>query len=202
MTIEIPTPSAELLSQLETATIEVTQSEVAAVAAIRERFALYAKHNGHIKIASYNLNNSNYSIDEAVYYTRGGKLLKGLLAWDHFTESHTDQNRGTRSGSRIYLLETGEWLRLTRVGRWTQWQGEPRYWECGVSAAPDSDQDGPSDVGGSVDVISDADVDAMVDLEELLKDLGASMAEMCKKLPDRYNRLKVRAELAQRVLTA
>lgn len=202
MTIEIPTPSAELLSQLETATIDTTSSELAAIAAIRERFTVYAKHNGNIKIADYDRVTSNYSVDLAVWYKRQGKLVKGLLAWDAFSTSHTDQNRGTRSGSRIYLTEAGEWLKLTRVGHWTQWQGEAQYWECGVSAAPDSDEDAPNDAGGSVEVISDADVDAMVDLEELLTDLGKAMAEMCKKLPDRYNRLKARAELANRVLTA
>ena len=43
MTIEVPTPSADLISQVETATIETNQAEIAAVMAIHEKFSPYGR---------------------------------------------------------------------------------------------------------------------------------------------------------------
>ena len=38
--------------------------------------------------------------------------------------------------------------------------------------------------------------------EKLLAGLAKSMTDMCSKLPERYDKLKARAELAQRVIAA
>lgn len=208
MTIEIPVPSAELLSQLETASIEVSESEQSAVAALREKFTPYAKHNGTIKIGDYDKSTSNYRVDRAAYYEIDGKRVKALLAKDAFSYDHSDQYRGSQFGSKLYLTESGEWLEITRVGHWTQWQGEAQWWYCGNDAASEifpSDEDydgGESHTGGSIRTMSDAEVAGEYVFESVVKQLGESMAELCKKLPARYAKLQARAELAKRTLEA
>ncbi len=209
MTIEIPTPSAELISQLETATIETSQSEAAAVSAIRERFTPYAKHNGFVMTADYDLATSNYSVDRNAHYERDGKRVRALLAEDSFSIEHTDQNRGTRGGTKLYLTQHGEWLQIERVGRWTQWQGEAQYWYTDdVSRGKilgnefdgyDGDDGSPS---GAIAILADAEVAAKYDVDNILNQIGRSMAELCKKLPARYAKLQQRAELARRVIAA
>ena len=187
MTIEVPTPSADLISQIETAKIEAEQNESTAVAAIRERFAPYAKHNGFIT-TSYELTcfaSSNGEGSETWEYLReSGRKTHGLLCFDSFsTDRPHNQNSGTYTGKRLWLTDAG-WVCVTRSGDWSQWQGSSRSWE------------------GRVDTLTDAMVSDTFKLADILEQLGTSMSEMCKKLPERYNRLKARAEMAQRVLTA
>ena len=207
MTIEVPTPSADLLQQIETQAIETDQTEVAAIAAIRERFAPYAKHNGYIRTADYDMQTSNYRVDREAYYERDGKRVKGLLADDNFDYSHSDQNRGSRDGTRLYITESGEWLELRRVGHWTQWQGEAQWWYTDTASClaifANSDTGGDYDMGseeGHIRVLTDAQVQAEYHLDAILRDLAKTMAEMSKKLPERYSRLRANAELAQRVI--
>jgi hypothetical protein len=204
MTIEVPTPSAELISQLETAVIQTGQDEVAAITAIREKFTPYAKHNGFIKIGSFHKSDgANYTIDREAFYERAGRRLQGLLAVDLFAEEHTDQNRGIKTGHRLYLIETGEWLELERVGCWTRWQGEPTYWYTdGDSMEALELDEGRPPSGGHLRIMTDTEAGAEYSLEDILEELGKSMAEMCKKLPERYNRVKARAELARRTVEA
>ncbi len=217
MTIEVPTPSADLISQIETATIETEQAEVAAIAAIREKFARYAKHNGFIKTGEESQYTSNSSWSREAYYRKPGPTtrMRGILCADDFGSScnRGDQNRGTYGGSKLYLTETGEWLRITRSGSWSHWQGEGEGWACGDvewdGDGEDTD-DGYGDAnnysdggyGGSIDTLTDAEVGAKYHLDAILMDLGKSMKTMCEKLPERFNRLKSTAELAQRTIEA
>ena len=70
--------------------------------------------------------------------------MHGLLCDDNF-DSNTnrgDQNRGTYSGSRLYLTDTGEWLEIERSGSWSQWQGEGEGWACGDVDWDDATDDG------------------------------------------------------------
>ena len=139
MTIEVPTPSAELLNSLETATIDANETGAAAIAAIRERFSVYAKHNGYIAV-SFELTcyaSSNGEGAETVEYLRdAGRKTRGLLCYDSFsTERPHDQNRGIYTGERLWLT-AGGWVRVARSGDWSQWQGSSRSWE-GRSRHPD-----------------------------------------------------------------
>jgi hypothetical protein len=190
MTIEIPTPSADLISQIETATIETNQAEAAAIAAIREKFTPYAKHNGTI-MTSYEqtcyASSNGEGTTERAYYQVAGRKVRGLLCWDGFdTECPNNQNSGTYTGERLWLTEAGQWLEVSRTGEWSQWQGSSRSWK------------------GTVRVLCDAAVVTEYPdrLDDILEELGKSMAEMCSKLPARYSKLQARAELAQRVIAA
>lgn len=202
MTIEIPTPSAELISQLETATIETSQSETAAIAAIRERFTPYAKHNGFIQIAEYSMVTSNYRRDREAYLEQDGKKLRALLACDCYTTNHSDQNRGANLGSHLYLTELGEWIEVTRTGRWSNWQGESYYWYSSVDSAANVELEADDEAPGDVKSLTDEEVASEYNLGDILKQIGESMAEMSKKLPARYAKLQARAELAQRLIAA
>jgi len=206
-TIEIPTPSADLLQQVENIRLETAQTETAAIAAIREKFGPYAKHNGFIRTARYYRGDSNYTDERDAYYRQeDGKRLRGLLAYDNFTQVNSDQNTGRNEGFRLYLTADVRWLKVERVGHWTQWQGSPSYWYAGESAAAeinildDEAEELPS--GGNIEWMSDADVVQLCNFAELLKELGKTMESMRQKLPERYARLKERAELAQRTLNA
>lgn len=207
-TIEVPTPSSELLASLETITIEANQAEAAAIAAIRERFAIYAKQNGYIRIARHQTyQGSGIEIadrewflgwDGDYIYEHEGRRLKGLLAYSDFDQPNDTEFTGENRGWRLYLTERGEWLKITRIGRWSQWQGSPQWWSCG----PDLDIPEADLSGADIRTLTDAEVADQCVFSELLKDLGQSMAEMCKKVPERYNRLKANAELAQRTIEA
>ncbi len=201
MTIEVPTPSSDLIAQIETATINADQGELAAVRAIRERFTPFAKHNGFIKTASYARVESNYRVGREAYHERDGKRVKSLLVYDNFIERSRDQNRGDLKGDRLYLTEFGEWLRIERVGSWSCWQGEPTWWVTDGQSA-DTVEVSDEAATGSARVISDADVVAEYDLDDILSELGKAMTEMTKKLPQRYSGLIARAELAARVIAA
>src|SRR3982751_6786391 len=142
MTIEIPTPSTDLVSQSEQATIEAVENETQAVAALREKFATYAKHNGYIKIAYFSQRGNNFSRSEELYYRQDGKRVRALLVVDDFDEENTDQNSGEYTGTRLYLTEFGGWLKIRRTGTWSHWQGSPCSWGCGESAHPDGDDFG------------------------------------------------------------
>ena len=99
MTIEIPTPSAELLTQIETTNIEALESETVAIAAIRERFAPYAKHNGFIKVGDESQSTSNSSWSRQAYYSKPAPSflrMRGLLCDDNFRE----RQQSWRSESR------------------------------------------------------------------------------------------------------
>ena len=203
MTIEVPTPSADLISQIETATIEVLENETQAVVALREKFAPYAKHNGFIRIAYSSVGNSNWSRESELYYEQGGKRVKALLVRDEFDRENTDQNRGSYTGWRLYLTAGGEWVKIKRGGNWSQWQGEGEGWGCGCSAeSNEMGDDYGADMGGYVKILTDEQVAVQNVFEKLLEGLAKSMADMCTKLPERFGKLKARAELAQRTVEA
>jgi hypothetical protein len=121
-------------------------------------------------------------------------------------QANEDQNSGRNEGFRLYLTEGGEWLELERAGRWTQWQGSPSYWYTDADSAQaigilDNESMEPP-TGGKIRSMTDAEVAAEYVFADVLSQIGKSMAELCKKLPERYNRLKANAELAQRAVAA
>jgi hypothetical protein len=205
MNIEVPTPSTELLTQLETTTTETIQSETIAVTAIRERFAPFPRHNGHIKIGKEWQSTSNSSWERNAYLSHESGKMHGLVCVDNFTESTNrgDQNRGQFGGEQLYVTQTGEWLEITRTGHWSNWQGEGGGWACG-DVPWSSDEDYCVDRGydGCIKTMTDAEVGAQYNLDEILDGLAAAMATMCQKLPDRLTRIKARGELAQRIISA
>jgi len=203
MTIEVPTPSTDLISQIENATIEALENETQAVVALRQKFAPYAKHNGFIRIAYSSVGNQNWRRESELYYEQDGKKVKALLVRDEFGSENTDQNRGNYTGWRLYLTANGEWLKIRRDGNWSQWQGEGEGWGCGCSAeSNDMGDDYGADMGGYVKTLTDEQVAAQNVFGKLLEGLAKSMTDMCTKLPERFGKLKARAELAQRTLEA
>ncbi len=195
ITITFPAIPTQVIAELnETETI-LAQEEVAFVRALRERFFGLAQHNGNIMIADYDMATSNYRVDRSLYYERDGKRVRGLLALDAFETDHTDRNRGTRSGTRLYLLPTGEWLRIERDGHWTQCQGEAQWWGCGVSASADSDGDyNDIDSDGSIRIVTDEEVAEEYKVSEIASDLAKALGELAKKLPERLTRKRALAE--------
>lgn len=203
MTIEVPTPSADLIAQIETANIEAVENETQAVVALRQKFTPYAKHNGFVKIAWSSQGNSNWSREDELYYKQDGKQVRALLVRDEFDRENTDQNRGQYTGWRLYLTQSGEWLKIKRDGNWSQWQGEGQEWGCGCSAqSNEMGDDYGADIGGYVKTLTDEQVAQQNIFEKLLEGLAKSMADMCSKLPERYGKLQARAELARRTVEA
>ncbi len=184
MTIEIPTPSAEFLVQLEQATIDTNQSEASAFATLRERFAPYAKHNGFIMTGfeqtCYASSNGEGSTVWDHYRENGGKV-RGLLCYDGFDEERPhSQNSGTYTGWRLWLTEGGEWLSVRRTGEWSQWQGSTRSWTADVRILTDAQ------------VVYETSGHRHYPLGKIVEQLGKSMAEMADKLPPRMAKLKAR----------
>lgn len=203
MTIEIPTPSTDLVAQIEKITIEALECETLAVGALREKFTPYARHNGFIRIAYSSVGNSNWHRQSELDYEHDGKRVKALMVRDEFDRENTDQNRGNYTGWRLYLTAAGEWIKIKRDGNWSQWQGEGEGWGCGCSAeSNEMGDDYGADVGGYVKTLTDEDVAKANVFEKLLEGFAKSMTDMCSKLPERYGKLRVRAELAQRTIEA
>lgn len=202
ITITVPAISPDVISAIEQETVSAEQGEIEALAALREKYGPLARHNGFIKIGySYRGDGSNWREEREYYYERDGKRVHGLLAVDNFESPNTDRNRGLRSGYRIYLLETGEWLRIERDGNWSQWQGEPEEWACGEGITFAAEEyDISNSNGGSIRVISDAEVTAGDSFEVIIKGLAKELGEMRTKLPERLTRIRQRAALASELL--
>jgi hypothetical protein len=203
MTIEVPIPSAELIQQLETATIDTNQTETAAIAAIRERFTEYAKHNGNIQTASYYESHGIHRTDCEAYMMDGGRRVRALRVFDDFGED--GEQGGAMTGYRLYLSERGEWIEVMRSGSWTPFEGQATYWFADIESAETIELTESTiyEQGlGHVRKMTDEEVAKEYNLDAVLTELGKSMAEMTKKLPARHAELRQRAELAARVIAA
>ena len=56
---------------------------------------------------------------------------RGVCLVDGFDHDKDETgNRGTNSGSRLYLLDDGRLAEVEREGTWSRWQGEPDTWEA------------------------------------------------------------------------
>jgi hypothetical protein len=203
ITITLPAIDEAVIANLETLRTQASATEIEALKAVREKYAPLAKHNGWIKIADYDMATSNYRIDRDLHYVVDGRKVKGLLCYDGFSSDHTDQNRGNQTGDRLYLTESGQWLRIERDGHWTQWQGEAQWWGCGVSAIPsDGRYEDMDDTGGSIRVVTDAEVEAEYDVDDIVAQLAKSLGTLATKLPQRMTKLQQRVALASKLLEA
>jgi hypothetical protein len=196
ITITLPAIDETVIANLEILTSQASATEVEALRAIRESYAKLARQNGYVRIAHYSVSNSNWSRSNDVHYERNGRKVRALLAFDNFGSDNTDQNSGTYSGDKLYLTETGEWLRIERTGTWSQWQGSPDRWGCGV-AAYDTDSDSQ---GGNVRIVTDEEVADEYPLAGLVEELGKSLSTLAEKLPARLTKVRQRAELASKLL--
>jgi hypothetical protein len=205
ITVSLPEIPASIIAQLEQQQVTTHESETAALTAIRVKYAPLGRHNGNIKIAYSYVGNSNFRREDERYYEiqREGRTLKlkGLLADNSFTKEYDSQNRGTFGGSRLYLTEGGTWLQITREGYWSDWQGEPIAWGCGVSVYEESDEYAP-EIGGDIKTLTDDQVAAQYKFVDLLATLSASLATLAEKLPQRMTTLQQRATLASQFLAA
>ena len=200
ITVTLPAIDETIIANLDTLTTQASATEVEALKAIREKYAVLARQNGYIRIAHYGVQNANWSRSEDVHYERNGRKVRALLAFDNFGSDNTDQNSGTYSGDKLYLLASGEWLRIEREGTWSQWQGSPDQWGCGVSASAQVDDYDAGDVGGDVRIVTDAEVEAEYPLDGIVEQIGKSLKTLGEKLPARMVKLQQRVDLASQLL--
>ena len=198
ITVTLPAIDETIIANLDTLTSQASATEIEALKAIREKYAVLARQNGYIRIAHYSVSNTNWCTSNDVYYERKGRRVRALLAFDNFDHTNTDQNSGTYAGDKLYLLESGEWLRIERRGTWSQWQGSPDQWGCGVSAHDtDSECD---DQGGDIKLVTDAEVGGEYPLSGIVEDLGKSLRTLAEKLPARMVKVQQRVTLASQLL--
>ena len=199
ITITLPAIDETVIANLDTMTIQASATEIEALKAIREKYAVLARQNGFVRIAHYSVSNTNWSTSNDVHYERKGRKVRALLAFDNFGSTNTDQNSGTYEGDKLYLLESGEWLRIERRGNWSQWQGSPDQWGCDADASPNEEEYGLVRLG-SVRILNDAEVAEEYDLNRIVEQLGKSLRTLAEKLPERMTRVKQRAELARKLI--
>lgn len=206
LTISIPEIPEAVFADLQTQKEETFAIEVQAVAALREKYARLAKHNGHVKIAwSRRGDGSNWSEEKERFHETDGKRTRAFLCVDWFDEKNDDQNRGSYCGDRLYLAETGEWLRIERAGNWSHWQGESQWWGCGVSAVEEEEVEFDCETGeggGSVSFRTDAEVVEEYDVAQLVAGLAKAIEGLAKRLPERMTRLRAQSAAAAAVLAA
>ena len=198
ITITLPAIDETVIANIDTLTSQASATEIEALKAIREKYAVLARLNGYVRIAHYSVSNSNWSTSNDVHYERKGRKVRALLAFDNFESTNTNQNSGTYEGDKLYLLESGEWLRIERVGTWSQWQGSPDQWGCGTMAH--YADDGYDNQGGDVRIVTDAEVEGEYPLAGLVEQLGKSLKTLAEKLPARMVKVQQRANLASQLL--
>ncbi len=211
ITVTIPAIDEAVIAAIKSESEIVAESEVAAIQVLRQKYAPFARQNGYVRTGWEAQSTSNSSWEREAYYRVEGKRVRALLCVDDFDSENNrgDQNRGRCTGSRLYLLASGEWLEITRVGTWSQWQGEGKGWACGDvdwdtdDDGDDSDYDeydsGPS---GSTKAVDDEYVQSHYQLGAVVKGLSEALKTMGEKLPERLAKLRQRAELAQKLLAS
>lgn len=216
VTITLPAIDETVIANLDTLTTQASATEVEALKAIRKKYAILARQNGYVRIGWTKVGDgSNWSQTQDYYYERNGKRIKALKAFDNFEQPNTEQWSGDNTGDRLYLLETGEWLRIERNGRWSQRQGSPQCWACGEDIIPgDNDpyldqmrqaaaSEGYVDTKrapGSVRIVTDAEVEAEYPLDGVVAELANSLKTLARKLPERMVKVQQRASLAAQLL--
>ena len=199
ITITLPAIDETVIANLDTMTIQASATEIEALKAIREKYAVLARQNGFVRIAHYSVSNTNWSTSNDVHYERKGRKVRALLAFDNFGSTNTDQNSGTYEGDKLYLLESGEWLRIERRGNWSQWQGSPDQWGCDADASPNEEEYGLVRLG-SVRILNDAEVQTEYPLSGVVEELGKSLKTLAEKLPARMVKVQQRTNLASQLL--
>ena len=199
ITITLPAIDETVIVNLDTLTIQASATEIEALKAIREKYAVLARQNGFVRIAHYSVSNTNWSTSNDVHYERKGRKVRALLAFDNFGSTNTDQNSGTYEGDKLYLLESGEWLRIERRGNWSQWQGSPDQWGCDADASPNEEEYGLVQLG-SVRILNDAEVQTEYPLSGVVEELGKSLKTLAEKLPARMVKVQQRTNLASQLL--
>ena len=198
ITVTLPAIDEIVIADIDTLTSQASATEIEALKAIRDKYAVLARQNGYIRIAHYSVQNTNWSKSADKHYEVNGRKVRALLAFDNFESSNTDQNSGTYEGDKLYLTETGDWLRIQRVGTWSQWQGSPDQWGCGTMAHYSEDE--YDNQGGDVRVITDADVAGEYPLAGIVEELSKSLKTLAEKLPARMAKVQQRATLASQLL--
>ena len=199
--IAITTPAvddASIVTYQQQITTTVA-SETDAVRLIREKYAQYAKYNGFIRVAL----RSTLTTEKTYYYHNAAdRKAKGLLVADAFDAEQVDRATYTREGSRLYLLETGEWLQITRSGRWDGEGGETEHWDCGADSVPDGGAEYLEGSEGSMITLTDAMVAANWALASILQQLAKTMTDFATKISQKHGKLAQRAALATKVIEA
>jgi len=134
----------------ETAALLTTAEEteavlkILAVKALRLKYATLAAHADFV-LTDYAYAHGSETRDH--YRSSDGKKVSGILAFDFFSRTNTDEDRGHQIGDRLYLLPSAEWLRIERTGTWSgsAW-GAPESWSCGAIATVDGSRDIPLSV--------------------------------------------------------
>lgn len=198
ITITLPAIDETVIANIDTLTSQASATEIEALKAIRAKYAVLARQNGYIRIAHYSVQNTNWSKSSDKHFERNGRKVRALLAFDNFESSNTDQNSGTYEGDKLYLTETGEWVRIERVGTWSQWQGSPDQWGCGTMAHYADDE--YDNQGGDVRLITDAEVAGEYPLAGIVEELAKSLKTLAEKLPARMAKVQQRATLASQLL--
>jgi hypothetical protein len=216
VTITLPAIDAQVIANLDNLNTIASATEIEALKAIRETYATLAKQNGHVRIGwTKRGDGSNWSQERDYYYEHDGHRVKALKVWDGFAQPNTSQYEGDNTGDRLYLLETVEWLRIERTGTWSNWQGAPCGWSCGDGiVAVDGDHwmdemrqkaaragyADPVRAVGSIRLVTDAEVNAEYDLDEIVVELGKSLNTLADKLPARMTGVQRRVALANQLL--
>lgn len=197
ITITIPEIKQETINALSEASAQEHKTVVVALAAIREKYAPLARHNGYVKIAYLARCYSSNRPDSC--HETDGEKTRALLAVDGFGKNYYDQNSGGYEGSRLYLTSSGTWLKITRTGHWSRWHGEPEGWNCGVSICDGNEDDRGS---GGIWVMTDEEVEHEYKLEDVVEGLSKSLKTLSEEFPERLTRIRERTSLAAQLLAA
>lgn len=203
ITVTLPAVDESVIAALETETVVMAETETKTLEAIRRVYGPFARHAGDVKIGWSFQGSPNYSREQHYYYRRAdNRRVKALLAVDGFDRQQETEFTGRFTGSRLYLLEDGRWLLITRDGNWSRWQNAPEEWACGDDILPGSDSDEYDTPRnrGSISILTDAEVQARHALTEIVSGLSESLRTLAGKLPERLTKVRSRCALATELL--
>ena len=200
--ITIPQIDPQMFEVLEAAQAQAFDSELAAVRAIREKFAVAAKHGQRIKTASYSCNNTqtHFFVNQEEWFRIDGKLAKGLLIVDDF--AYTERGNGGRNtGRRLWLTAAG-WVQQERVGEWSRFSGASDWWCAGDETPYMREDEGDSNYGGGLTRPASDEVASQYDLDEILKGLAKAITDSKDRVPKRIAKLQEQIAVAKGVAVA
>ena len=194
--ITIPQIDPQMFDALEAAQTQAHESELAAVRAIREKFAAAAKHGQRIKTSSWQAKH----VEDETYLRDGKALVKGWEIVRGFSFDDPNSNGSTISGHSLWLT-AGGWVEQEFRGNWSRYSDSLDWW-CAGDTTPQMD-DAQSDGfgGGYTKHVSD-EVASEYRLEDILAGLGKAIAESKDRVPKRIAKLQEQIAVAQRVAAA
>jgi hypothetical protein len=170
-------------------------AEINILGQLRDRISLAARYGDPIQVRYHRLNyKTTEEQEQSAYLTEGfpvsdrGSPLTALLVVDNFTAlemmattGESEPRIGQYAGDRLYLSKDRKWIRVERIGAYSEEVGSPSQWDAACR------------------VLSDHSLHARYSLDTVAEGLFAATNRLWEKLAPRMDTLNKRNSNVQRI---